>query len=76
RFGQDDWRVDTLCAVTVLGLLAWFVLATPPSILLAVPFLFVCTISGVVGSKDRRERLRKAGLFVAAVVLLLCGPIF
>src|SRR5262245_45724689 len=76
RFGRRNWLSDVPFAFLVFALLAWSVLASSTSMILAGPFLLLCGISGILAAAGRTECWCKIGLFVAAAALLAAtGPV-
>jgi hypothetical protein len=75
RFGRRNWLADAPFAILVVALLAWSMLASSTSMILAGPFLLLCGISGILAAAGRAERWCKIGLFLAAAALLVAtGP--
>ena len=75
RFGRKNWLADLPFAFLIFALLAWSLLATSTSMILAGPFLLLCGVSGILAGTGRSERYCKIGLFLAAAALLVAtGP--
>src|SRR5262245_484712 len=75
RFGRKKWLANLPFALLIFALLAWSMLASSTSMILAGPFLLLCGISGILAATSRTERYCKIGLFlVVAVLLVATGP--
>jgi hypothetical protein len=75
QFGRRGWLADLPYALVSLALLAWAILAGPPTFLLCAPFLLVCMIAGFIAAENRKERIAKIALAaIGGGAFLLMGP--
>ncbi|WP_376984625.1 hypothetical protein [Bosea sp. R86505] len=75
RFGQTGVRQNWPFAVGAMSLVAFFLLASPLTLILAIPFLLICGVAGLIGVQRSGERAAKTW-FVASFLLFLIasGP--
>lgn len=75
RFGQTGVRQDLPFAVGAISLVAFFLLASPLTLILAIPFLLICGVAGLIGAQGSRERTAKTWFVVSLLLFLIAtGP--
>jgi hypothetical protein len=74
EFGRRSWLIDLVLAIAFFSILAWSILVSITVFMLAVPFLLLCALSGMLAANTAKERWRKVCLFAAVLLVFLAGP--